>query len=910
MWICNGRLVIVKLLPRMLVLSGLVLAAARPASGRTPLCPDARQSGTGAAGATVREAVAVRTATLPTIDGRLDEAVWRDTAPLSGFVQREPDEGKPATEDTEVRVLFDNEALYVGARMLDREPDRIVRRLSRRDGAAFSDSLTIILDPYHDHMTGAILTVSAAGALSDSLVANDTGTDASWDGVWEAAVSIDTGGWVAEIRIPLSQLRFAPGARQTWGFNISRYLQRRVESSYWNPFGANESRLISRCGHLTGLDGLVPRRHLDLLPYTSARLEQLGTIAPGNPFTDGTRVIGGGGLDLKWGVTSAFALDAAFNPDFGQVEADPAVVNLTAFETLFEERRPFFIEGMQLLRNFGQATGAIRARFGEDTPDLVYSRRIGRVPQGPASGDFVDTPASATILGATKLSGRTASGWSISVFDAMTGREFARTDDGGLRSRHQVEPFTNYFAARVRRELGPSAAIGGIATQVTRDLSEPTLLALLPRHAVTGGADAYLYLGGGRDWVLNGALTGSRVSGDAAAIARLQHASARYFQRPDARHVSFDASQTSMSGWTGHVELTRSNRDVLVSLVTWAISPGFESNDMGFQTGADRIGAHAFVIWQKARADRFTRFRYAGVAKFYNWNFGGERVGDGFYGEAVASLPNNWLLMGNAMVNRASRDDRFTRGGPIAARPSSRSVVLQVTTDERRAWSLNFGTRLSQTSAGNWTATVSPSLTVRPSPRLAASVGPEWARSRNTAQYVRAVADATATSTFGDRYVFADLDRTDVSMVVRFNAIFTPRTSLQIYAQPFVAAGHYWGLKEFSTPGAYTFDLYGVDGGSSTYDPAARRFLIDADGTGAAPVFSVPDPDFNVKSLRVNTVFRWEWRLGSTFYAVWTQQRADFANAGSLALGRDLSSLMRAPADNAFMIKVAYWFSR
>jgi len=400
------------------------------------------------------------------------------------------------------------------------------------------------------------------------------------------------------------------------------------------------------------------------------------------------------------------------------------------------------------------------------------------------------------------------------------------------------------------------------------------------------------------------------VSGSAAAIGRLQRTSARYFQRPDAPHVRLDDVRTSLSGWNGHVEVSRSNRDLLVNIATWAISPGFESNDLGFQTGADRIGAHGFVLWQKARADRFTRYRYAGVAKFYNWNFGRQLVGDGVYAEAVASLRNNWVIFANAIVNRAVWDDRFTRGGPLARRPASRSATINVTTDERRRLSAGLSTNLTDNAAGAWSGTLAPSITVRPSPRITATVGPQWTRVRSAAQYVRGVSDPTAVETLGGRYVFGDLDRTDVAMVVRVNAIFTPKMSLQVYAQPFVAAGRYWDLKEFSAPRTYTFGRYGVDQGTMAYDPAARRFAIDPDGTGIAPAFTVPDPDFNVKSLRVNAVFRWEWRLGSTFYAVWTHERADYLNPGDLAVGRDLSSLARAPGDNVFMVKVAYWFSR
>ena len=341
------------------------------------------------------------------IDGRLDEADWRSASVAGEFVQREPDEGRPATERTEVRILFDDEAIYVGARMFDREPAAIARRLTRRDGDpdGVADAIHIAFDPHHDHLTGAHFTVTAAGTQSDAALFNDSWDDDSWNAVWDSAVSIDEEGWIAELRVPLSQLRFETGSDRTWGLHVVRYIQRRAEQDWWAFVGTKESGIVSLMGHLTGLD-VRGRRHLELLPYTTARGEFIGEVEPGDPFNDARNAAGGLGMDLKWGVTSSLTLDGTINPDFGQVEVDPAVVNLSAFETFFDEKRPFFLEGADVISNFGRNGATGYMGFNRANPSLFYSRRIGRPPQGRAVGEYVDAPASTTILGAVKLTGR------------------------------------------------------------------------------------------------------------------------------------------------------------------------------------------------------------------------------------------------------------------------------------------------------------------------------------------------------------------------------------------------------------------------------------------------------------------------------------------------------------------------
>ena len=887
---------------RRLVLTASIALALQLASALHAI---AHEGSTPAPAATARRAQET-----VSIDGRLSEEVWRREPMITELAQRSPDEGRPATERTEVFVAYDDDALYVGARLYDSRPDGIVRRLARRDGESSADAFRVYLDPHHDHKTGVLLRVAADGSLADSWLSNDFNRDSSWDGVWEAATAVDTEGWTVEMRIPFSQLRFPQAEQQTWGFNVSRFIQRKNEEAWWVLVPSNDTRLVSAFGHLSGLDTIRPRRHLELLPYATASVQRTGTAQAGDPFNGPNELAAGAGVDFKWGMTSSFTLDGAVNPDFGQVEVDPAVVNLTAFETFFQEKRPFFIEGSQQFGNFGRNGLILYGRFGATYPRLWYSRRIGRSPRLQADGDFVHQPAATTILGAVKVTGQTASGWNMSVVDAVTERETARAALGESRTTTVVEPFTNYLAARASRDLGGRGAIGLLATSVNRRLETDELRRSAGSAAYVGGIDGNVFMDGQKAWVLSGSVSASHVTGDAAAIAGLQRASARYYQRPDATHVRFDPAATSLSGWTGQLNVNRTRGNLLVDAAVWAISPGFESNDVGFSPAADRVGAHTGWLWQKTVPDAWTRERSAVLVTRWLWNTAGDTLVHGYGTQLAATLKNYWNVGGNFDVDLPHFDDRETRGGPLMRRPASYSASASFSSDSRKRVGVELNAFYVRNTAGGWSLDASPALSLRPSPSLSISAGPSLTRARAVAQYVTAVQDPAASATFGRRTIFSDLSRTEVSMVARVNAIFTPRVSLEVYAQPLVSSGRYWGLKEFARPRAFEFTRYGVDAGTIAYDQPAGGYLIDPDGAGQAAAFRVAEPSFNYKSLRVNAIFRWEWRLGSTLYAVWTQQREDEETTGRFAIGRDLRALGRAPGDHVFMVKLAYWLGR
>ena len=851
---------------------------------------------------------AVRTAAEMVIDGKLEEPAWSAATPADGFRQRDPKEGEPATERTEVRVAYDDHALYVGARLYDREPGRINRRLARRDDDVEADSLRVYLDPRHDHRSGVIFELSAAGVQSDAVLFNDSWDDSSWDGVWESAVAVDAEGWTAEIKIPLSELRFPAGDQQTWGFNVTRFIQRKNESDWLELVPKKESGLASRMAHLTGLDGLRPRPHLALLPYTVSKGEFIAPTSSFDPFNDGSRMSGAAGLDVKVGVNGSLVLDGTINPDFGQVEVDPAVVNLTDFETFFDEKRPFFIEGSQLFSNFARNGSNNFWGFNRSDPQLFYSRRIGRAPQGEIEADYVSQPAATSILGAGKLTGKTKSGWSLAVLDAVTGREWADLSNGvGAPGRQEIEPFTNALVARAFREAG-QFGYGVMGTALNRNLRDPQLADDLVEQAYVVGADGYAFLDAKKEWVVSGGGAWSRIAGSEAAIDRVQRLPQHYFQRPDAAPSRLDPAATSLSGWSGNVNLNRQSGRFRVNSALWATSPGFDSNDLGFNWKSDRWGGHLVGEYRKTDPGRLFRNAFVAIAKWYTFNFEGDKQGDGVNLFSNVRFLNYWGMGLNLNHRFRAQDDRFTRGGPSALSGSSSGGGVWLQSDSRKKISGRVNTFYQRNEFGGWGFEGNLSLDLKPWSSLTVSLGPEWNRTHARAQWVGAIEDQSAAH--GQRYVFSDMEQHELIVTARINWILSPRVSLQVYAQPLISVGDYDGFKEFSRPRAFEFRGYGTQAGAIAYRASTDEFEVDPDGAGPAAPFLLTNPDFNYKSLRINAIFRWEYRPGSTLYVAWTQARQDSADPGDFELGRDADHLLGAPADDVFLIKLAYRFGK
>jgi hypothetical protein len=856
--------------------------------------------------ASSRDVKARRSAEAIRVDGRLTEAVWQGTG-SGDFMQSNPLDGKPASERTEVWVAFDEKALYVAARLYDSEPGKIISLLGRRDDELDSDWFSFAVDPYFDRRSGYQFSVNPAGSIIDKTLYNDEWNDSTWDGVWESAARVDDQGWTVEMRIPYDQLRFPSRDEYVWGVNFSRTIQRKNEKDLFSWVPKEENGFVSRFARLNGINGIHPGHHFEAIPYSIGRW----TFSPkkaGDPFRTGSDLFANAGLDLKYGLKSNLTLDLSLNPDFGQVEVDPAEVNLSAFETYYSEKRSFFIEGSNIFA-FGYGGANNNFGFNWGNPEFFYSRRIGRSPQGGVDSEgYVRYPEMTTILGAAKLSGKLAGNWNIGFLNAVTASEYADVDNLGERSRQEVEPFSDYSALRVQKEFNQGRqGLGFIATGVFRDLAEPGLQDILGKQALALGADGWLQLGKTQEWALTGWLGATRVAGSRDYILDLQRSPLHYFQRPDADHLAVDTEATSLSGWAGRVALNRQKGNWIFNAALGAVSPGFEANDLGFQWRGDYVNSHLAVGYNWLHPGRVFRNASLLGALAGGWDFGGNAIMKNYFLFFNGEFLNYWGGGIELGYVDASYDKDASRGGPLLRLPAAYFFEFNTYSDSRKPLVLSLFGEMSRRRDGSRDVSFGPQLRWKPRSNVSLSIHPEVEFVNTYRQWVANVNDPLNTATFGRRYIFAYLDEKVLSAEIRLNWIFSPKISLQVFLQPLIAVGKYADFKELAQPATYNFNYYGRDG--STIVRNADGYRIDPDGAGPEADFIFTDPDFNFKSLRGTVVFRWEYRPGSTFYFVWTQNRQDFANPGDFDFGRDVGDLIAAKGDNIFMLKATYRFN-
>jgi hypothetical protein len=857
------------------------------------------------------------------VDGRLDEAAWTRAVAITDFRQYEPTEGASATLPTEIRILYDDEAIYIGARMT--QPDGVVAPLARRDqlldgsgnNGAFnsltSDKLVVSLDPYHNRLDNVLFEVNPAGVRGDQL-----NGDPSWDPIWEAAAQVDSLGWTAEMRIPLSQLRFSAAETQSWGLQIWRYVDRLNERAMWSFWSRTMQGGPAFFGTLQGLAIATQPRQLELLPYLVTG-STLRSVDPADRDQASPVFRLGIGGDLKYLLTSNLTLDATFNPDFGQVEVDPATLNLTAFETFYEEKRPFFVAGASAFR-FGRG----RCMFCTEGSGIgaFYSRRIGRSPQLTAglsqTAAHMDPPESTTILGAAKVTGRTQGGYTVGILSALTGQESARffPTAGAGEERQVVEPLANYFVARVNREFGGGAStLGGIFTSTLRDTSDPMVRERLRSSAQAAGLDWY-HDWDRRNYSWMGTTLVSNVSGSPSAIDGTMRSSARYFQRPDRRvtgdglfDARYDPEATSLRGYG---LATRVGKDgggrLRWEAMATVRSPGLEVNDLAFHSRGDNAWINANVGGSWTTPTRWYRSAFNTVGGSVKYNFDGDRIGTTLQAFQAFQLRNYWNLRMFAFHQAAALDDQLTRGGPVVGRSAVTFGNVGISTDPRGTAVLDFQVPGYRGGVdGTRSLTLRPGVALKPSPSVFVQLSPGYAFEEDAAQFVTRAQDPTAAAFFGHRYVFAFIEKRTASIEARVNATFTPDLTLQLYAQPFIATGRYSGFREFAAPRSAERLTYGTDIGSIRRDEAMGVYEVDPDGAGPARSFTFRDPDFTARSLRGTAVVRWEYRPGSTLFLVWSQERSGYDRFDSFGPGAGRSLLLDDRATNVLQIKATYW---
>ncbi|HKR66842.1 MAG TPA: DUF5916 domain-containing protein [Thermoanaerobaculia bacterium] len=831
---------------------------------------------------------AVRASAAPVIDGDLSDPVWANAPEITGFTQREPDEGKPAKLATKVKVAYDDNAIYFAAVMED--DGKVTPLLTRRDSDLSSgDYIRIAIDSQHDRQNGAAFFVNPSNVQSDTTLYNDIYDDPSWDAVWDSATKVSATGWTAEVRIPYSQLRFPDKPVHTWGFNVSRWTKRIAEGSRLVHTPKNVSAFVSQFADLTGIEGIKPRRSFEVVPYGVARTDLHSRES--NPFIQPAEQRMDAGVDVKYGLSSSLTLTGTINPDFGQVEVDPAVLNLSQFETFFPEKRPFFTEGASVFR-FGNGPANSRWGFNMSFPTFFYSRRIGRAPQGSLDAEWQDAPGETTILGAAKVTGKVGKGWTVGLLDALTDKEQAWFRTGATVGTETVEPMTNYLVARATKEYGKDSRAGFMFTAVNRSL-DGALEESLRGKAYFAGVDGHT-LFKDKTWLLEWLGGSSLVQGTEAAIASTQLSGARYYQRPDASHIEYDPTRTSLDGWMGRVMLAKQKGKWRPNLQVQALSPGFEINDMGFLPRTDAITTHAVLHYLDTDVKKHTREISAWVAKFQNFNFDNDMTANGATGNVYTQFKNYWSAWAWAGMHADHIDDRITRGGPAMIYRADQYVGFGFGNDSRKKVYFETETEQVRDDFGGTYASYYLSMTYRPSSSIRFTVTPRYSDMTEMAQYVTTLRDPAYTPTYGNRYVFSTLDQKTLDLGIRTEWTVNARLSMQLYLQPFVASGDYHDYKYLTRPRDDDFTPIDV-----AYDAEANRYAANATSFG--------NPNFNFRSVRGSAVVRWEFRPGSAMYVVWNENRSDVSPQGDFRVRRDFSALPDAPSQDVFLIKFSYW---
>ena len=842
--------------------------------------------------------------TPPTVDGMLNDLAWNLVEWGGEYIEWQPDENTAPTNQTQFKIVYDHKNLYIGVRCYDTEPDKIVKRLSRRDGFE-GDWVEFNIDSYHDKRTAFSFTITAAGVKGDEFISNNGNNwDPSWNPIWYAKTHVDDEGWTAEIRIPLSQLKFGAADNQVWGLQSTRRIFRAEERSVWQRKPVDTPGWVSEFGELHGLKNIQPQKQLEIQPYTVTSGE-VYEAEDGNPFRDGNESDITAGLDAKIGVTNDLTLDLTVNPDFGQVEADPSAIALDGFQIFFEERRPFFVENKNIF-DFNLSESEAGNTFGSD--NIFYSRRIGRSPQGsPDTGDdeYVDQPDNTPIIGAAKFSGKTKNGWAIGVLESVTAKRHAVISDGvGESRREMVEPLTNYFVGRLQKDFNNrNSYVGGIFTATNRDnLTQE--LDFLHKSAFTGAVD-FKHQWNNRDWYVEGNVTFSHVQGSEEAIKNTQESITHLFQRVDAGHVTLDSTRTSLTGTGGNIKIGKIGNGhwKFESGGTWR-SPELELNDIGFQRQADDIRHYTWIGYQTLKPD--STFRRVGIN--YNhwtaWDFDGNHNYVQFNTNSWQNWKGNWFT--NVGFNYApiQYSNFALRGGPRLRLSPWMSFWNSINTDNRKKLRFSmFHNGRKAVDNSYKTYYIEAGVNYQPINALRISAFPSLSINSDKLQFIDNFDDVNGSP----RYLNGEIEQRTLSMSFRLNYTINPNLTIQYWGQPFISRGRYSNFKHIMDPTAKQFENRYTQYNTDQVSLADGIYSVDEDVNGSVD-FSFDDPDFSFVQFRSNLVIRWEYIPGSEIFLVWSQDvsRDGDPSAGLLpSLG---DNIFGQKPQNIFLLKATYRF--
>ncbi len=844
--------------------------------------------------------IAEKCASAITIDGNLDEEVWKGKWE-GGFLQREPYENAKPSQETEFRILFDDDFIYVAIKALDTAPDSIVSRLSRKDKAD-GDLVGVAFDSYHDLRTAFGFFVSASGVKTDEIFTEDGMVeDLTWDPIWYVKTRKQSWGWSAEIKIPLTQLRFEKNSKEVWGFEAIRLLFRKNEFSVWQPIARDASGFTRHYGELAFNGELKPKKQFDLTPYFTAGVNKYQE-EEGNKFADGSDTKLNGGLDGKIGVTNNLTLDFTINPDFGQVEADPSQVNLTAYETFFVEKRPFFIEGNNITR--------FQLGFGDgdlSTEQLFYSRRIGREPQiSPdlAENEYAKVPGFTRILGAAKLTGKTSRGLSVGIIESLGAEENAQIDYLGTTRNEVVEPLTNYLVGRLQKDSKDGNTIFGfMGTSTNRQMNDSLVNEELHSTGRSAAFDFKQYFDG-KNWLLQFNAVASNVKGSKEAISKTQVSSTHYFQRPDAYHLEYNENLTSLSGNGGNFQFSKIGGNFNCLFATMWKSPGLELNDIGYLRSTDEIIQVIWAGYKFTKPKGVMRSARLNINQWNAWNYFGTHLLSGGNFNGHIQFTNHWGLHAGFNMDSESYDASQLRGGPAMLMPGNKSVWLYIESDTRKKLSFQYqGQHNRQNNQAGSRDMFSPIIRYQPLNTLEFLLEPSFTFRKSELQYVDE-------QTWNDdkRYLLGTIHQKIFAVSARINVNIRPNLTIEYWGQPFITSGKYTDLKMVTNPQSDKYsNRFHIYDTQQIYGPDAENYyLIDENRDGKMD-YQVENPNFNFNEFLSNMVLRWEYLPGSTLYVVWSQNRRYESTSGDFDLSHNLSELYSfEKPNNTLMIKLSY----
>lgn len=819
----------------------------------------------------------------PRIDGFLNDECWNKGIWSGGFIQRQPFGGKPATEETLVKVLYDHGNLYVALLCLDREADKIRIRPDARD--AFSgDFAAIAIDSYFDKRTAFEFALTAAGQKLDQKHLGDFELDKNWNAVWKGKVSVNDSSWIAEMMIPFSQLRYSRKDEYVMGLHFSRSINRKSELSNWDYTPKTAPARVFLFGELDGISNIMHSRQIEFLPYVLSSVERRGITNAFDPLAIS------GGVDAKIGISSNYTLDVTVNPDFGQVEADPSVLNLTSYETFYQEKRPFFLEGNDVFD------------FSIDGNSVYYSRRIGSPPSFPGtyrSIDVSDIPSFTTIISSAKLIGKNAKGLSVGVLNGITLEEYGKATIPGIDGvqRLPVEPLTNYFTSRLKKELNEGQTIfGGAISSVNRFFNDTLTPGIVPESSQTGGLD-FIHYWNKRTWYIEAKTVGSIISGDTESMLRTQMSHSHRFQRPDAGHLDIDSSASRLIGNGSLLGFGKKGGNFRFNLTGQYRTPGLNLNQMGYMSDADIASGTSGISYEMNRPNRIFLDYTAGIVHNAGWSFGGENILNRTTLSYDSRFRNFWGLKIRYLISYTVLDTRALWGGPALRNDLNKDLTFSVNTNTSKdlsaAAEIRYGNSNDMISRNRG---VKSEVNWLPGKRIKLNIGASYTESKNNQQYIQTIN--------GDSpdYLTGLIDRKILEMVFRGDVFISPELSIRFYGSPYYSAGRYSGFKRVNEAGAHKltdrFEMLDL-----TYDDQNNSYNYLLNGNSV----SFENPDFSFLEFRSNFVFRWEYKLGSTIYFVWANAktiRRDEYNPGSIT-----EDLFNVAGDNVFMIKFNYWFS-